>query len=169
MGDHQVRLGLVRETARGALKKHGIKEPPVSPETIAAAEGLEVRMIMTWPESLSGLLLRDSRCIGINAKHAPTRRRFSLAHELGHWLLRHDVAWHERDVTIDEPPQEVPNDELHNWQEAEANEFAGELLAPREMLKVAMKKTKEPSALAGVFQISDQALWVRILRHNLLK
>lgn len=164
----QVRIGYVREMARTTLQKHRVAAPPVPLEAIASVEGLAVKLILTWPDSVSGLLLRESRLIGINGRHASTRRRFSLSHELGHWFLRHDFPWHEKDVTIDEPPEESTGEEFMVL-ESEANEFAGELLAPLGMLKAAMKRTRDADELAKLFEMSPESLWVRILRHNLLK
>jgi len=154
--------------ARQIVKEHGFKQPPVLPEAIAKAERLEVLKVMTWPDALSGLLLRESRRIGINGNHARVRQRFSLAHELGHWFLRHDLPWLERDVTIDEPPELGAENERYQAQESEANEFAGELLAPREMLKAGLRTNRDINKLSQYFDMSAEALWVRVLRHNLL-
>lgn len=161
-----LRIGHVRNMARSVLQHYEITAPPVDVDMIAKSENLEVRLIQTWPASVSGLLLRDSRLLGLNGLHSRTRRRFSLAHELGHWFLRHDFPWHEKEVSIDEPP-DLPDAERDPI-EGEADEFAGELLAPREMLKRALKQTTNPRSLAELFDISEEAMWVRLLRHKLL-
>lgn len=161
------RVGVSRDTARGVLKKYGIKAPPTDVSYIAAQEGLLVKLIPTWPNQVSGLLLRDECIVGINGNHSPRRQRFSLAHELGHWFLRHDMPWHDEEVTIDNPPQLA--DRKNHPSEDEANEFAGELLVPLAQLKPALREAADrPAALADVFDVSEQALWVRILRHRLL-
>jgi Zn-dependent peptidase ImmA (M78 family) len=161
-----VRIGHVRSMARSVLQRYKIAAPPVDVEMIARSEGLEVRLMQTWPASVSGLLLRDSRLLGLNGLHSRNRRRFSLAHELGHWFLRHDLPWHENEISIDDPPKPPGGD--GNPIEGEADEFAGELLAPREMLKRALKETRDPRKLAELFEISEEAMWVRLLRHKLL-
>lgn len=160
-----IRVGVARNTARGVIKKYGITSPPTDVDSIAVQEGLTVKVIHTWPPKMSGLLLREELLIGINGNHSRRRRRFSLAHELGHWFMRHDVPWHDPDVTIDNPPQ------LAGYRkdptEGEADEFAGELLAPLAMLKAAMKDSNDPGSLADVFDISEPALWVRLVKHRL--
>jgi len=161
-----VRVGVARQAARNVIAKCGIKAPPVDVERVAAGEGLKVMLIDSWSPKVSGLLLREERLIGINQQHGRRRRRFSLAHELGHWFMRHDFPWHEEDVTIDNPPTE--EEHRKHPAEGEADEFAGELLAPRVFLKDAMKRTRDPTELADIFDISEEALWVRILRHKLL-
>jgi len=137
------------------------------PQAIAAGERLNIRLMPNWPESVSGLLLRDSRVVGLNGRHAPTRRRFSLAHELGHWFLRHDQTWHEEEITIDSPPEQFSVD-ANKIAESEANEFAGELLASRAMLKDSIKHEQDGNKLAALFGMSPQALWVQRLKHNLV-
>jgi len=89
-----------------------------------------------------------------------------LAHELGHWFMRHDFAWREVDVTIDQPPE--PPTQFDTANEGEADEFAGELLAPLFLLKEAFKRNSDVKALADVFDLSEQAMWVRLLRHRLI-
>src|SRR5213592_4897591 len=67
-------------------------------------------------ETLSGLLIVHSREIWINAHEAaqsPGRRRFTIGHELGHWVLHrtaHDkVFCRAHAVALDEPHQERPD------------------------------------------------------------
>src|SRR3989442_1338181 len=134
------RVGLARQAARNVIAKYGIKGPPVDVNHIAATEGLEVRLMNSWSSKVSGLLLREEKLIGLNAKHSYRRRRFSLAHELGHWFMRHDLPWHEEAITIDTPP--TMEEHGKRPEESEADEFAGELLAPRAFLKGAMERTK---------------------------
>jgi Zn-dependent peptidase ImmA (M78 family) len=164
MGD--VRIGFAREMARSVLRKYQIIHPPIDVTAIAQQEQLTVRVMQTWPAGVSGLLLRDDHLIGLNGKHSLRRRRFSLAHELGHWFMRHDLPWHDVDVSIDNPPS--PNAAGRDSLEGEADEFAGELLVPRSVLKQALKGTADRAALAELFGVSEEALWVRLLRHRLI-
>jgi Zn-dependent peptidase ImmA (M78 family) len=161
-----VRVGFSRDMARRVLRQYDATEPPVDVHRIAIGEGLELRVIDTWSPSLSGLLLRAERLIGINGKHPRTRQRFSLAHELGHWFMRHDFPWHEEEITIDNPPDMMSYGK--HPIEGEADEFAGELLVPRAMLKAKLTETSDPQALADIFAVSTQALWVRLDRNRLL-
>jgi Zn-dependent peptidase ImmA (M78 family) len=163
----EVRVGLARQAARNVIAKYLISGPPVNVHDIAAKEGLSIQLMSSWPSKVSGLLLRDEKLIGLNAHHSHSRRRFSLAHELGHWFMRHDFPWHDQDVTIDNPP--AMDADGKPPEEGEADEFAGELLAPLAFLKAAMNQNENPGALAAVFDMSEEALWVRILRHRLLK
>ena len=80
--------------------------------------------------------------------------------------MRHDFAWHEVDVTIDQPPEGSAQFEAVN--EGEADEFAGELLAPLVLLKEAFRRNSDVEKLADLFDLSEQAMWVRLIRHRLI-
>jgi Zn-dependent peptidase ImmA (M78 family) len=94
-------------------------------------------------QSLSGLLLADRRQIWVNHKESrqwPPRRRFTIAHELGHWVLHRDEqrSLFCRHGAIDPPadPKSAPEarpplDPI----EAEANAFAAALLMPARLIE----------------------------------
>ena len=97
-------------------------------------------------QSLSGLLLADRRQIWVNGDEGrqwPPRRRFTIAHELGHWVLHRDEqrSLFCRHGVID-PPGVTPAGAAGDAPgpdaarppldpiEAEANAFAAALLMP---------------------------------------
>jgi hypothetical protein len=89
-------------------------------------------------QALSGLLLPDRGEIWVNAREAeewPPRRRFTIAHELGHWQLhRHgDGAIYCRSSALDADDAEDP--ERLSEPEEEANAFAAALLMPAHLLR----------------------------------
>ena len=96
-----------RETAaaRGLLERYGAvydlpATGPVPVEDIAESLcGLHVRDVPLDP-GVSGMLLLQRREIHVNALEAglwPARRRFTIAHEVGHWELHRDEI---EDVTV---------------------------------------------------------------------
>ena len=102
-------------------------------------------------QTISGLLLPARREIWVNAEEArawPNRRRFTIAHELGHWYLhqhgqqslfcRHGSV--DEDAKADRP--ELPEIE------AEANWFAASLLMPAEMVR---RSTSGPAAISVAY------------------
>ena len=93
-------------------------------------------------ESYEGALLttpeRDTGSILVNAKSAKPRRRFTLAHELGHylniWHKPHDEAGfmcNNRDFKVGNLIVK-PALTAHEIQELQANQFAIALLAPKQ-------------------------------------
>lgn len=97
-------------------------------------------------QSLSGLLLADRREIWVNADEArqwPPRRRFTIAHELGHWVLHQNgqSSLFCRKGSID-PDERKPDASAERRErpplpliEEEANLFAAALLMPRGTLR----------------------------------
>jgi hypothetical protein len=118
---------------------------PVPIAAIAAA--LDIVEIRKAPlKSLEGALItpadRNVGAILINRRSPATRQRFTIAHELGHFL----IPWHRPDDPLGtfacsladlagtwrKPSASVPR---RDRQEAEANRFAIELLAPRRLMR----------------------------------
>ena len=96
-------------------------------------------------ESLSGLLLAEDKQIWCNASEGvqwPGRRRFTIAHELGHWILHkpgQDSLFCRRGTLA---PEDVPAKPKAKAQrppqppiEAEADAFAAALLMPAHLIE----------------------------------
>ncbi len=155
------RVGLARNQARSLLERYqkttGTKidyEVPII--DIANNLGFYIELLDSLPDHHSAIIYPDDMLIGLNKRHHPHRQRFSLGHELGHYLLKH------------KPEFELPPEEAKICNN-EANEFSGELLVPLESLKRALNHTKIISELAHIFNVSQDALTIRILNQNLLK
>ena len=99
-----------------------------------------------WLDSTSNTIyVREAVMVG--AQSGNPRDRFTLAHELGHFALRHDGA-----------PRRNPNRQIYTsakdrTKEEEANLFASYLLAPTELV-VACENVQE---VQDKFQLSSQA------------
>src|SRR5437868_2237389 len=78
-----------RSLATGLLERFRIASPPVPVERIARGLGAELRFV-PYEGNISGMLFHDEGTviIGVNALHPRTRQRFTIAHELGHLLLK---------------------------------------------------------------------------------
>ena len=152
------------------LDQHAIKAVPIPVERIARSLGIRVEYA-PLDDELSGLAhIRDNvPIIGINALHAPSRQRFTLAHELAHIRLhRYDL---ERAVHIDrgslrrDALAAVGVDPI----EIEANAFAAELLMPTHLLisalehhPVDLEDNNAVGVLAKRFRVSDAAMRYRL-------
>lgn len=111
-------------------------------------------------EKVSGLLVvcknvdAEYATIGFNGAHPWCRRRFTIAHEIGHLLFNHSCSGKD-------------NDGSHN--EAEANIFAGELLVPTEFIKKDYPKIRDLQELAKLYRVSQEALTYKLMDARLLK
>jgi Zn-dependent peptidase ImmA (M78 family) len=154
--------------ANELLEKAAILEPSVDVEDLARRCGAAV-FYRPFTDSLSGLVfvVEDQAMIGINECHHANRRRFSLAHELGHFLLGHHVGGGE-DVDalhIDSDEGRPPDFDWHA--ERAANDFAAELLMPRRLMSEAFRHSQDPSELAEQFGVSRLAIGYRMVNLGL--
>lgn len=118
-----------------------------------------------WKE-VSGLIFRNDKgkySIFINEKDSENRKRFTLAHELGHFFLHKEYL--ESNGYIMDSQSAVlfritdnPNEE----KEQEANLFAAELLMPERLVTKAWLTTKDTDELAKIFKVSVLAMSYRL-------
>jgi Zn-dependent peptidase ImmA (M78 family) len=119
---------------------------PVPIEGIANLAGIE-KIAPLESTGFEGMLVTNSRktqgAIFYNPNSIPQRRRFTVGHELGHFLLPHHKAalfeCSKEDMTRF---GKTVNTRVS--QEAEANNFSSELLMPKSFLKKRMKALGEP-------------------------
>ena len=160
--------------AREILRRTG-GAIPVDVEAIARAHDIAVRRA-EFEEGVSGMLvIKDGQAvIGINARHHPNRQRFSLAHELGHYVLHREVA----SVFVDAAPvffRDETSADGSVRQEIEANAFAAELLLPEAALREQLGGRPVDALddlavrrLAARFGVSAQALTIRLTKLRLI-
>jgi predicted RNA-binding Zn-ribbon protein involved in translation (DUF1610 family) len=124
---------LARAAAQKLHREHAIAGPPYELEKLAQELGLQV---VTGSFEHDGLLVGER--IELPESATAPARRFALAHEIGHHVLRHEG---ERSKV-----------------EPEANAFASELLVPRDELGAAVEAEPSARALARRFGVSRQAM-----------
>jgi Zn-dependent peptidase ImmA (M78 family)/DNA-binding XRE family transcriptional regulator len=148
-------------------KAHVADKAPVDVHSLARRCGVLV-LKRPFPDSLSGLIFahNEGAVIGVNSDHPDTRRRFSVAHELGHYLLdHHELAPDESRLHIDISEGGTPS---FNWRaERAANEFAADLLMPRRLLSREFEHHPKPAVLAGRFEVSELAMGYRLVNLGL--
>lgn len=104
--------------------------------------------------------------IYINESHTMQRKRFTIAHEIAHFIKHKEILVTK--VIIND--EEINNLEYliarsgFGFLEREANEFAAELLMPKNtvMVKCIRKEFPNLRSIANHFQVSEQAMKIRI-------
>lgn len=147
-----------RRTADGLLKKYNIVNPPIDPEAIAEAEGIDVVYVDfgKFRNEISGLYDFESRKIYVNKDIPDNRKTFTIAHELAHALMHLDYATSEN-------YRAMPRSNHHSDkpdEEREADVFAACLLVPKEMLRSYRNYASLPE-LAKIFAVSDSVVTIQ--------
>jgi Zn-dependent peptidase ImmA (M78 family) len=135
---------------------------PVPVDSIAAdLLGLHVEEVEDL-HGLSGVLLPHLRAIWLSAgeaRESPGRRRFTLAHEIGHWVC-HCATASAAPAVLCRAGQ--VGAQAGDPVEREANVFAAELLMPEAAVADAMARGAPPAAIAAELGVSDIALAWRL-------
>lgn len=155
------------------LRDHKIQRPPVPVEKIAEGYGIEVRYEPAEDE-LSGALIRKPNevVIGVNASHHPNRQRFTIAHEIAHFLLHEGVEVHvDQDFRINLRDQR--SSEAVSREEIQANRFAAELLMPTEFIERDTSRYQAidedaKERLANRYRVSKHAMGLRLANLGLV-
>lgn len=154
------------------MKANNIRTQPVPVEKIARSLGADLRF-QPMDNELSGMIYikDDVPIIGINALHHPNRQRFTIAHECGHLVMHKNVITSA--VHVDKQFSVLWRDTVSatgtDLMEIEANQFAAELLMPKDLIEKALADVrfdidneKPIEDLAKKFKVSKQALEYRI-------
>lgn len=131
-------------------------------------------------ETISGFLIPESRVIGVDAREAsraPGRRRFTVAHEIGHWVIHCSLGLSPPDEavlcrarTVQEDPQQndtedSPVDGMLDYPapELEANQFAAAMLMPAPLVRAERATVSDDvGELAARFGVSTWAMERRL-------
>lgn len=164
-----------QDVAERLLKTYGA-ELPIDVIAIVQAEGIRIRH-SEMEDSVSGLLVikGDVVTLGVNKTHHPNRQRFTIAHELGHFLL------HSQDskIFVDDEPVVLFRDQIAaegtKIQEIEANAFAASLLMPESIIREQLARQPidafddtSMKQLAAQFGVSVRAMTIRLTKLQLL-
>lgn len=112
----------------------------------------------------------------VNNNDSPRRKRFTVAHEMGHFISYRKGS-HSKEYIDNQPdgilkdyaimlrpavPVETLPDSVRNA-ELEANEIAAELLMPQEGVKKMFEEGKNVEEMADLFVVSESAMTMRLL------
>jgi hypothetical protein len=148
----------IRRQATRLLDSAGISHEPVSLRDIVSALNLELVKRTREPFTSEAALepLGDGRAIVLNGGGDSGRRRFTIAHEIGHFVLHPERGRPERGGVVNEAGR---------MEEREADAFAAELLMPEHLVRDAVREQGlDVDRLADRFEVSRKAMQAR-LRH----
>jgi Zn-dependent peptidase ImmA (M78 family) len=146
------------------LKENFVASPPVRIEEIAKNYGLRiVESDFKDLPGVAGFIDIQAQTMFVNKNDGDTRKAFTIAHELGHWILHKHALEQESEkneakyAILFRMP--IGNNEVDPV-EKEANCFAANILVPK-MLLDKYKETDIPT-IARIFGVSPEVIGYRM-------
>ncbi len=120
------------------------------------------------PDNISGKIERrdnDGFLVILNGRQSMTRRRFTAAHELGHYIYHRDLLGRGVGDTLAYRAMgtELPNEHITVTHERQANNFAANLLMPTHLVEeLRVGGVTRPDQLATRLGVSEAAMRIRL-------
>ena len=106
----------------------------------------------------------------VNQSDPPFRKRFTIAHELGHIYLHLQSDGEFVDTQVDlfrDTGETADNLSPERAMEVQANQFAAGLLMPSELVRSQFQTCSRVDELARIFNVSEEAMGIRLSRLGL--
>lgn len=138
------------------------KSAPVDVDGIAAALGIEVVVDDRLPDDISGKIERvglfgERYRITVNGRHARTRQRFTIAHELAHYALHRSLIG---DGIVDDAMYRSPRG---NDIERQANSYAATILMPAPLVRTYFRGgMRDYASMSRAFDVSTDMARIRM-------
>ena len=159
--EEKPRKVFAKSLANDLVEEIGLLEPPLSLKRVIdhlqSKHKIQILMHDTG-ENISGFVAYDYdegieyAVIAVNENHGWFRKRFTIAHEIGHFLLEHKGSMLPKNV-----------------KEAEANVFAAELLIPKKFLTPDCKRRLNLSQLKERYRVNGQVIYIKMENDRLIK
>ncbi len=169
MSERRPQYARINAKVKDLLTRAKVTDAPVPIEDIATMVGARI-VANHFNDEISGVLVRQpgNVVIGVEAQQSPQRKRFTIAHELGHLLLHDGDEVHvDRNFRIN--LRSPVSSRAEDIEEIEANAFAASLLMPINFLlsdlrdlSLDIENEDQISELADRYQVSTQAMTYRL-------
>jgi Zn-dependent peptidase ImmA (M78 family) len=169
----------IRHKAEALLERLEMRSAPIDVHLVAQALGLRI-VTANLGAGVSGLLVRKPgvpTVICVHEDDPKSRQRFTIAHEIGHHHLEHPFEQGAQ-VHVDRgivAQRAARSSEGVDPNEIEANQFAASLLMPAALVRTRAAELSRGaildvhlSTLAQEFQVSEQAMAIRLVTLDLL-
>lgn len=140
------------------------KQAPVNVAEIANDLGIKVWEMRDLPVGISGKIFRDALnggesgySIGVRASESYERKRFTVAHEIAHFIL------HREKIGYGISDDEMYRSGLSTADEVAANKLAAQIIMPWDLIfKLKSEGYNNPFKLAQMLKVSEAAINVRL-------
>ncbi len=157
----------VESTANEVLKRHNLTTVPIDPVMLAQREGIKVNNAKFSDDNMAGMIVKrgDDVSMLVNYDDPPYRKRFTIAHELGHHFLHLVGAGEYVDKEANLFRQQPGGERTmtpERRKEIQANMFAASLLMPEDEVRRYWKERRSIEELAKIFNVSEEAMGYRV-------
>lgn len=137
--------------------KDNQKSCPVRITAITEKYGIDVYN-SSMSRNISGAIIKegDKYVIYVNDKHPKNRQRFTIAHEIAHYIL------HKEKIGDNLTDNAMYRSKLSNVFERQANILASEILMPVNFVMQFIEENKSVSEMASLFKVSEGAMRIRL-------
>lgn len=147
------------------IKKHQ-QRAPVQTVPIAQELGVKVYRVPDWENNISGMIIADKELGGesgyaifVNGQHPEVRRRFTIAHEIAHFILHPHLIG---DGIVEDALLRAEG--LSNQAETQANQMAADILMPWHLILAYQQRgATTVTNLASAFNVARDAMSIRLL------
>ena len=162
----------VENRAKEVLRQHSLYSVPIDPVLLANRLGVTVNNAKFSDDSWAALIARrdNTTRVFVEQSDPPYRKRFSIAHELGHHFLHlledGEIVDKRADMFREKEPVDGTLSEVR-IREIQANWFAAALLMPAELVRVEWERKPSLRHMAELFNVSEEAMGYRLDTLNL--
>jgi Zn-dependent peptidase ImmA (M78 family) len=157
----------VEDKAKDVLKRHNLTTVPIDPVLLAQREGIRVNNAKFSDDNMVGMIVKRGGDVSmlVNYDDPPIRKRFTIAHELGHHFLHlmGDGEYVDKESNLFR--QQTGEDRVmtpDRRREIQANMFAASLLMPENEVRRYWQECRSIEALAKIFNVSVEAMGYRL-------
>ena len=166
----------IEQEAEQLLAKCGALRVPIPLDSVV--HHLELTAQARLLANASGVLVVENGrgMIGYNVNHSQVRQRFTVAHEIGHYVLH--VKGQQQQLFVDRSifNRDEGSSTGDDAEEVQANQFAAALLMPEKMVREEIAKSAfdlddedDVSNLAKRFNVSAAAMTFRLKNLGLFR
>jgi Zn-dependent peptidase ImmA (M78 family) len=157
----------VESRANDVLRKHSLTSIPIDPVILANRLGMTVHNAKFSDDNIVGMIAKrgDNLTLLVNQSDPPYRKRFTIAHELGHHFLHllEDGEFVDSEADLFRQPREDQKDITpERRKEIQANMFAAALLMPEAEVVASWQDCRSVEEMARIFNVSESAMGIRV-------
>ncbi len=158
----------IEEKAGEILHLSGVDSPPVAIDRIVWQHSVKIKFSRMDLQVSGILMVKDGKgIIGVQSADPPVRQRFTIAHELGHYVLH--IQQGKQVFVEDKMYRKVESGDDERRMEQEANIFAAAILMPEKLVCKELETFTESCSrpykikrLAERFCVSEAAMTFRL-------